>query len=1068
MEKRVKEKISDLEAALKKSGLGHADTQWCQSDLKTALHFSDFIASAVIRHPDILIDLLFSGDLEQKYAHGDLPYDRLTEPHAWACDYTVRLSAHMEASAIENVEDLKSVLTKIRMREMVRIAWRDLTGKADLEETLTDLSLLAQACVECAVSYLYDTLCEKCGTPLDRQGNPQGLVVLGMGKLGAHELNFSSDIDLIFAYAEDGPFNGGCRFHTVTEFFNRLCRNLVKLFDASGGGDPLFRMDTRLRPFGANGPIAMSFDAMEEYYQTQGREWERYALIKARPIAGDIAAGYRLLKLLNPFVYRRYFDYGSFDSLRDMKQRIAMQVKDKRYKNNIKLGAGGIREIEFFGQMFQLIRGGVEPEFQERKILKVLALLVDRDCIDAGVASELTSAYHFLRHTEHRLQEWQDQQTHDLPEHGDDKLRLAWAMGFDTWDAFNDVLLGHMHIVHGHFCHLFTSEDEDGVADEKERGGSSGASTVGDGGSPVQDRGTPVENDKMRVTPITHEALYYLWQHINDPQSGDASVGIEGVEEASTLITLLKTLSAHPNTQKLTRNGRKRLDRLVPVLVRKVIKQKNPEVILQRLVDLIITIERRTCYLSLLVERRDALETLVILASKSPWIITFLSQHPALLDELMDPATLYTPPDRAQMEASLARRMAHIQEDDFEFQLEELCIFKQVMMLRVAAADISGNYRLMKVSDRLTDIAEVVMAKVMEVAWHHTVDKYGTPDLSLEESNLNSHGVDPLDGALPHGAHSGEPIGEAQHICMAPQMVNGVTLSERGPDGEYHHGAYNDPRLEGTGCNTPGFAAIAYGKLGGLELGYKSDLDMVFLHSGFHGYTQGGRRSIENVRFYTFLGQRIINALTLHTQAGTLYETDMRLRPSGQSGMIVSHIDAFSEYVHHEAWTWEHQAIIRARPVVGDPFLMGRFNEIRDGILQLERAPKALKDEVRTMRDRLRQEHLKPMPGCFDLKQGRGGIVDIEFLVQYLVLQHAATHPGLTRWTDNVRLIEALMAEDILTEDEAMLLKEGYLMLRQQVHHLNLQEKEKQIPLEEFEKKGEKIYALFDRCVSEV
>ena len=1045
MEKRLKEKLSDLEAALKRSGFGHAESQLCQSDLKTALQFSDFIASAVIRHPDILMDLNHSGDLERRYRHHNNEYE-------------ARLTDQITVSSIENVDDLKLTLTKNRMREMVRIAWRDLTGKADLEETLTDLSLLAQACVQCAVSYLYDALCEKCGAPLDRQGKPQGLVVLSMGKLGAHELNFSSDIDLIFAYAEDGPFEGGCRFHTVMEFFNRLCRDLVKFFDVSGGGDPLFRVDIRLRPFGANGPIAMSFDAMEEYYQTQGREWERYALIKARPIAGDIAAGYRLLKLLNPFVYRRYFDYGSFDSLRDMKQRIAMQVKDKRYKNNIKLGAGGIREIEFFGQMFQLIRGGVEPEFQERKILRILGLLVERDCIDAGVASELTSAYCFLRHTEHRLQEWQDQQTHDLPENGEDKLRLAHAMGFDAWDEFNDALQGHMAIVHGHFRDLFTSEDEDGGANEKNSGESGGASTV-DGG------GIRVKNDRMNVKEVTYETLYYLWQHINDPQSNDAGIRIDGVEEAPTLISLLKTLSAHPNTQKLTRNGRKRLDRLVPVLVRKVIKHKNSGVILQRLVDLIITIERRTCYLSLLVERRDALETLVILASKSPWIITFLSQHPALLDELMDPATLYTPPDRAEMEASLARRMAHIQEDDFEFQLEELCIFKQVMMLRVAAADISGNYRLMKVSDRLTDIAEVVLAKVMEVAWHHTVDKYGTPDLSLEQNSADSHGVDSLDEALLPGQDSldGAPVGEAQNICMVPQMIY-----KRVPDGEYHHGAYNDPRLEGTGCNTPGFAAIAYGKLGGLELGYKSDLDMVFLHCGSHGYTQGGRRSIENVRFYTFLGQRIINALTLHTQAGTLYETDMRLRPSGQSGMIVSHIDAFSEYVHHEAWTWEHQAIIRARPVVGDPLLMGRFKKIRDGILQLERAPKALKEEVRTMRERLRQEHLKQMPDWFDLKQGRGGIVDIEFLVQYLVLQHAAIHPGLTHWTDNVRLIEALMAEEILTEDEVRLLKEGYLLLRQQVHHLNLQEKEKRIPLEQFEKKGEKIYALFDRYVSAV
>ncbi|MBF0258577.1 MAG: bifunctional [glutamate--ammonia ligase]-adenylyl-L-tyrosine phosphorylase/[glutamate--ammonia-ligase] adenylyltransferase [Desulfamplus sp.] len=1071
----VKNRVKELKASIDKKRLTLPKNKLSIDELEQVMFFSEFAASTLIKDPSILVDLVESGDLERSYNDDE---------------YNLKLELQ-----IKNVKDdmeLKSALGRTREREMVRIAWQDLTAKATLEQTLKDLSDLAEACVDKAISFIYDKLCFTYGTPLDSRGNVQKIIVLGMGKLGAGELNFSSDIDLIFAYPEDYLFEDEyrsnedsekasleiedtrlkkSRFNTTGEFFTKMCKNFLKVFDSSMSGTTLFRVDTRLRPFGANGPLAMSCYTMEEYYQTQGREWERYALIKARPIAGDIAAGYTLLKSLNPFVYRRYFDYGSFDALREMKKRISLQVRDKRFKNNIKLGAGGIREIEFFGQVFQLIRGGVEPEFQELKILKILKLLVNRNCIDTKTGDELAAAYCFLRKVENRLQQYNDLQTHDLPEKEDEKLRLAISMGFVEKD-FYTVLNAHMARVHGHFINLLASESE--------------------------------EKPDFEI-----DDLKYIWQNISDPQFDSSGYKVSGFEDCAHLSHILKSLAEHTNTKKLTSSGRKRLDRLIPLLVHKIGQESkslvctdsntatsdnnaaasesntaasestrttsssyhatssgyimgsnygfNTETVLKRLVDLIITIERRTCYLSLLVEKPQALDNLVTLAARSPWIISFLSLHPALLDELLAPSTLYTPPDRAQMESEIERRMAHIPVEDFEFQLEELCIFKQVMTLRVAAADLSGNYPLMKVSDRLTEIAETVMNKVIEISWNHTVKKYGIPqnqNLSQKHGKRTKHDKR-LDSCTDSSINAADTYsGKNASSFYADDEPEGSPLSST---------------YSASPCSqffSPGFAAIAYGKLGGIELGYKSDLDMVFIYSGSDGYTEGGERSIENIRFYTLLGQRIISALTLHTQAGKLYEADMRLRPSGQSGMIVSHIDAFQDYIKNEAWTWEHQAIIRARPIGGDPAIQKLFNDIRQRTLGIKRETELLKKEVREMRERMRKEHLKSEPHMFDLKQGRGGIVDIEFLVQYLVLQHAYEHPALTVWTDNVRLLETLANENILTQEDCEHLKRVYLELRKMVHHLNLQEREKMIPVNSFKDQGDIIVQIFDKFLS--
>ena len=915
--------------------------------LNTAFMFSRFLATAIIKNPIIIIELLESGDLHRPYTLGE---------------YTKKIDQALGRTG--ETQSLQALLGTLRLREMVRIAWRDLNGHALLEETMTDLSALADTCVETALSVLYKKLCATHGVPVDKNGVPQKIIVLGMGKLGAGELNFSSDIDLIFAFPQEGSIQDAVRMPTCELFFTKLCREFLKVFNTGAMGLPIFRVDTRLRPFGNSGPLVMSCEAMETYYQSQGREWERYALIKARPMAGDLAAGQALLESLKPFVFRRYLDYGTFDAFRDMKARISMQVRDKGLKNNIKLGAGGIREIEFFGQLFQLIRGGVAPQLQEKKILKVLDLLAGKDLINEGTAHDLKTAYIFLRTVEHRLQEYDDRQTHDIPTEDTARLRLALSMRFDTWKLFEKDLTHHMTLVHSHFNKLLVSKEN--------------------------------KNQEIKAD----NPFRYLWENINDPQSEIKEQTLSGYKEPDKVVQILGELAEHPHTRKLTRTGRRRLNALIPLVAEISGEQIQPEITLQRLISLITAIEQRTCYLSLLLENPAAITTLATLATKSPWIISFLSQHPALLDELLDPATLYTPPDRPSLERDLSHRMAPIPPDDFEFQLEELCIFKLTSTLRVAAADISGDYPLMKVSDALTDIAETVLQQVLSIAWQQTARKYGVPS-----------GINPAPGT------------------------------------------------------TPRFAAIAYGKLGGIELGYKSDLDLVFVHSEIEGHTTGTKRSIENMRFYTLLGQRIITMLTMHTPAGTLYKPDMRLRPSGQAGMIVSHINAFCEYMETQAWTWEHQAIIRARPVAGDPLLWKQFNDIRHRVMKIRRETPILQKEIWEMRERMKKQRLTSLSHGFDIKQGEGGIVDIEFLVQFLTLKHAWNHPSLIQWTDNIRLIETLEKENILPTIQAQNLRETYIVLRKTLHHIDLQEKTEQILPFRFQDQTRMISELFQRTM---
>jgi glutamate-ammonia-ligase adenylyltransferase len=913
--------------------------------LRIAFSLSPFVAQACCRHPHVAIELLGSGDLVADYGADDYGR-RLDTLLAEAPELSVGQEAWLTW--------LQACLRRFRRREMVRIACRDLVGLSDYHGTVADLSALADACIGVTVDRLHRLLAHTFGQPQGSVPSPgdQRLVVLGMGKLGARELNFSSDIDLIFAYPLAGNTAGGPRSLTNDGFFTRLARLLMKALGATTADGFVFRVDTRLRPFGDSGPLVMSFDAMEDYYQQQGREWERYALIKARVVAGEAAAGRELLERLKPFVYRRYLDFGAFESLREMKAMIVQEVRRLGLADNVKLGAGGIREIEFFGQMFQLLRGGVVAALQERRLLTLLDNLVKEEFIPRAVRDELADAYVFLRNTEHRLQMCRDQQTHDLPEEDHERLRLAQGMGYADWTVFVAELDRHRGAVQRHFGALLEAPDADGEA--------GAADTLSD-------------------------RLEGIWRAPLDADAAREALAAAGYVDCRAVIQRLERLRTDAATRQLSRKGRERLDRLIPLVLRAAGRVDDAAAVLDRILTLIAAIQRRTIYLSLLLEHPGALTHLVRLTAASPWIVTYLSRHPVLLDELLDSRTLYQPPERRHMAAELTRRLARIDVDDLEQQMEMLRVFKQGKILRVAASDITDVLPLMRVSDYLSDIAEILLETVVGLCWEHLVAKHGRPQCA-------------------------------------------------GADGQRGRG----------------FAVLAYGKLGGLELGYGSDLDLVFLHAAVPGETVGGRRPITNTQFYTRLGQRVVHMLSAHTPAGVLYEADMRLRPDGDSGLLVSHIDAFREYQREEAWIWEHQALIRARAIVGDPSLIEGFEGLRRETLGKAREDGELRRAVADMRAKLRRAQGRGAPDLFDLKQDPGGIVDIEFLVQYLVLAHAHHHPEILRWTDNVRLLQSLAETGVLATATAHLLRRTYLIYRAMAHRLNLRELPAQMPVSRF------------------
>ena len=878
---------------------------------------SDYVVQSCLRNPALLVDLHASGDLGQSLQPGAIA-QRLKQ----------------ELASVSDETDLHRRLRQFRRYHMLRIIWRDLLRTAPLAETLEDLSALADACIDEALALLYAWAIDKQGIPRDAQGEQQRLVVLGMGKLGARELNLSSDIDLIFTYPAKGQVEGP-RAVSNEQFFIRLCQQLIKALNTQTVDGFVFRVDARLRPFGDAGPMAMNFDAMEAYYESHAREWERYAMIKARVVAGDQQAGGQLMAMLRPFVYRRYLDFGAFESLRKMKKLISQELHRKGMDRNVKLGPGGIREIEFIGQAFQLIRGGRDPDLQVRGIQPVLRHLGEKDLLPEYVVQELARAYEFLRLVENRIQAWQDRQTHLLPEDELGRLRLARSMGFETWERFFATLEKHRGKVQGHFDQVFAA---------------------------------PQAEDEGEDQPLAA-----LWQQHLDAESAIAVLDRAGFRHSQAVLEQLSQFHGSHMCRGMGVKGRERLDQLMPLLLDAVGGCEDPEATLSRVLKLIETIGKRTAYLALLVENPIALSQLIRLAGISPWITQQLERQPLLMDELLDPRRLFTPSRENELREELASLLSGIDPEDLEQQMERLRQFSQSNILRVAAADLTGAIPLMVVSDYLTDIAEVVIERVMGIVWWHMTQRHGKP------SNI---------------------IGEET-----------------------------------------GFAVLGYGKLGGIELGYGSDLDLVFLHgSQSHSAMTDGARQIANDVFYARMGQRMIHMFTTRTPSGLLYEIDMRLRPNGNSGMLVTSLEAFERYQKNDAWTWEHQALLRARAVVGDPVVIARFEVIRREVLGQPRDPEKLRNEVRDMREKMRESLDKSKPGQFDIKQGRGGIADIEFMVQYCVLRWANQYPDLLEWTDNIRFLETLEKHRLLEGHAAGSLADCYRSLRAAYHRNALSE----------------------------
>jgi glutamate-ammonia-ligase adenylyltransferase len=929
------------------------------SDLKLVWSCSEFVASACSTDPEMFRQLVGSGDLDISYTTDSM---------------AARLSVQLIEAETE--ADLLRQLRRFRNREMVRVVWRDFTRAAALEETTADMTQLAETCLQGSLDFLYPQACEDWGTPVNDSGEPQKMVVLGMGKMGAWELNVSSDIDLIFSYPEGGETQGGKRSFSNQEFFIRLGQKLIKALDVRNADGFVFRVDMRLRPYGQSGALTLNFDAMEEYYQAQGREWERYAMIKARVVAGDRAAGAKLMAMLRPFTYRKYIDFSAIDSLRDMKALINREVQRKGISGDVKRGAGGIREVEFIAQAFQLIRGGRDVRFQAQSLKEVLALLGEEALLPASDVEKLYQSYTFLRNVEHALQGWQDKQTQMLPETEWEQVRLAYLLGFDSWSEFFASLETHRTFIRKIFEDVIADEHQDVTGEEV---------------------GEDVQNAR------------HIWLSCGGESIEPSDLESLGYSEPDQALGLIRALHDCRPVLAMASDTRVRLDDLMPRLIVACAILNNGSEALGRVLQLVESVARRSAYLVLLKENPAALQATVKLCAASPWIAEQLSRYPALLDELLDSRTLFSLPNRNELEDELRQQLLRVPEDDLEAQMEVLRYFQRSHSLRVAACEVEDILPLMKVSDYLTWLAEAILNHVLEIAWEQMVGRYGHPGKESESAGK------------------------------------------------------------------PGFLIVGYGKLGGIELGHSSDLDLVFLHDANPNKSTDGDRSIDNATFFMRLGQRIIHILTTQMSSGHLYEVDMRLRPSGNSGMLVSSLAGFEKYQLEEAWTWEHQALVRARPIAGPEKLSKDFQEMRCRVLSQKREHAQLLEDVTGMREKMRT-HLGSHKvssnkkateggGSFNLKQDTGGIVDIEFMVQFAVLDRAHEIPELTRWSDNIRILACLKESGIIAAEDAESLERAYKNYRSVGHRLQLQKLPIVVAVSEFSVEREQVSSVWRKLL---
>lgn len=839
-----------------------------------------------------------------------------------------QMKAFAQWDQLDTPERLAPALRALRRAVLARLIARDIGGLARLPEVLETITALAEFAVRTALPVACAAL-PQYGDPIgEESGEKQTLIVIGMGKLGGAELNASSDIDLIFIYPESGNTNGS-RSISNHEYFSQVGKKLIALLNDVTEDGQVFRVDMRLRPYGDSGPLVMSFNGLENYLLTQGREWERYAWIKARALTGD-AAG--LAQLVRPFVYRKYLDYNAYGAMRELSSQIRREVARRDFADNIKLGPGGIREIEFIAQVFQLIRGGREKNLQLRSTRETLTQLGEMRLLEPAAVTELLNAYTFLRNLEHRLQYADDQQTQTMPEAADALERLSASMDFSALDDFLSALQNHRRHVTRHFEQVFFLPTE--------------------------------------VSP--DHPLMALWRDISEQDARPALTEL-GYQHPDDVARLLEGLAASQRYQQMALANRKKFDALIPPLIEVSSHFHNPDATLARIISLMEAISRRAPYLALLTEYPQTLQRLASLTSASAWVSTYLTRHPILLDELLDARVLYGSPDWPALEAQLEEQLCACN-GDVETQMDTLRHFQHAQAFRLVAQDLAGMWTVEALADELSLLADRVIDATLRHAW--------------------------LDIPSRHLEH-------------------------------------------------PRFAVIGYGKLGGKELSYASDLDVIFLYDD---------PDPEAAEVYSRLARKMVTWLTSSTAAGVLYDIDLRLRPNGSSGLMVSSVQAFEQYQQKQAWVWEHQALTRARYIAGDRSVGDRFDQARLAILSVERDPAALAKEVCNMRARMLETH--PADPA-DVKHARGGLVDIEFMVQYLILVHAHRMPNFLANTGTIALLALAAEAGLIPLDLANHARHAYRAYRRLQHAARLNEEHRTEVTPELEQHYQQAQALW-------
>jgi len=894
------ERLARLESACRDASVPFYDDAGVDDHLQRVLLASDFAYESFLRDPALLgPDLL----------------RLMSDPRHADARAGVFAAAHSEA-------ELFAELRHFRQREALRLIWRDVNDLDTIETTLTGASVLAETCIEAALLGAERKVAARHGAIRDAHGTPQRMVVFGLGKLGGGELNFSSDIDLVLAFAESGVSDGE-RPLDADAYYARIGQAFVALLAERNADGYVYRVDLRLRPFGNSGRPVLSFSAMEQYYQREGRDWERYAWTKARAVGGDRSAGAHLLDTLRPFVFRRYLDYTAFAGLREMKALIDAEVARKDLADDLKLGPGGIREIEFIVQLVQLIRGGREPALRARGLLPALAACEQLGFIPSGRATKLRAAYRFLRRLENRVQMFADQQTHAIPQDAALRQRLALALGRADWAALATELAAHRAAVSEEFAALMAT-----------------------------DARAQMQRDES--------AWATLWRNIVGEGVDRAALAAAGFVPPGDVAAELESLLGSSALRNMSARSRERLDRVLPALLAAAAASSEPVRCLIRMLRLVQTVARRSVYLALLDEQPAALKRLSEVLSASAFLAERVIAHPLLLDDLFDDRVDNAPPDRDAVAAELARRLATLDGADPEAEIELIQEERQSALFRIGLAFLGGRIDAVSAARALAGVAEVVLTAVLRIA----------------ERDL----------AANHG------------------------------------------RLGAT--ETAGFSVIAYGSFGGSELGFGSDLDLVFLYDGDLAQRESdGARPLDGARYYTRLAQRVVHLLDVQTRAGKLYEVDVRLRPDGGKGLLVLGIDAYAAYLRERAWTWELQALVRARAVAGEAALGARFARVRSALLSAPRDEAAVRADISAMRARWRAERDRSDVARFDLKQGVGGLVDIEFLLQGIVLSHASGHPQLLPSGNTPALIAAAERAGVLCAAEAVTLTNAHSML---------------------------------------